>query len=395
MQFSDLPYDCVHNLMKYMPLNERFKLERVNKTFGEIVSSLWDAQKSLAVTRREKSWQWLWPPICYLNCHRFYGQDMFIIRKNGDIGWIKVLRRCKNLKSLTIEVTSTVYGSELAIAFNTYCLNLEHLDGVCYDAQFLANFEPSKKFKCLLISFPDPIRYLDFFKQNHSLELACLKTNDQKECLKYIDHGQLKQIHFRGQWDSSYNVLTSLKSIPSNITNADDVRHLKLTHVELYLGTNVEKLFIRHTGIEQLQLSYAKGMSHAGQLQLISKYLPKLKWFRFYCNDHTCPDQLIERLYDEVSKLAELRILEVIDIFSTHKLEVNGLKKLLISCKKLHTIEHYDGTYSYTEEEKNQIVKLLEDYADLHPKRSIKIKWTRVFDDRLTYTIPANIRLYL
>lgn len=394
MEFSKLPYDFVHNVLHYISLNERVQLERVNKTFKEIIDGLWHAQKSLAVTRLEKSIQWVWPPVCYMKRHTFHEIDIFIIKKDPKIEWTRILEKCKNVRSLSIEMDSSGFGGQLANVLNSNCSKLEHIDGACYDNEFLANFRPGKQFCCFLLFVRGREGYVDFFQANHPFQLMTLRCNDMPNSLQFLDQPKLEQIYFRGEWLESYDPLKGLKSLPSVCLNYADIKHLSLTQMDVYLSADMAQQLRHNKDLEQLHVTYHCEMSQKDHIKDISKYCPNLKWFNFFAYSD-CPDDIMERLYDEASKLKQLRVLEIVDVFSDHHLEIRGLEKLMKNCEKLWKIEHYDGNHSYSDQEKRKILDLLEEYADLHPKRAMKIKWTKVFNDEATYDIPANVRIYL
>src|SRR5690348_11379054 len=105
--FSDLNLDIKYDVLKYLSLVERVRLERVNQEWRQVIESFWKTQLALRVS--------MWPfdarlqeyeETCDVDCHQVREKDTFSLGKNDGLTQLPfvvllaIISRCVNLTAL-------------------------------------------------------------------------------------------------------------------------------------------------------------------------------------------------------------------------------------------------------------------------------------------------------
>lgn len=140
VQFDDLNGDILCEILKYLPLADRTRFERVSSRFKSTINHLWSQQLSLAfvadIRHHESHWS------CNNRAHQVGGCDVVTITSEINFEVVeKLLQKCKKLKSL---VYTHKPSEDFGAVLTQKCPRLEHLEVVAHDDfTCMLDFDPS------------------------------------------------------------------------------------------------------------------------------------------------------------------------------------------------------------------------------------------------------------
>lgn len=125
--FCSLPEDCQLDVLKYLSLNDRIRLDLACKLIANLNDRLWASQRVLHVVfkSRYSSRQLVnCGNFCRQPTHRTFESDVILVRDDSMDNQVRLLEKCANLVSLSWLVPSVAdFGLQLA----NLCPNLRHL----------------------------------------------------------------------------------------------------------------------------------------------------------------------------------------------------------------------------------------------------------------------------
>src|SRR5690349_9630839 len=106
--FGDLNQDIKYDVLKYLNLIERVKLERVNQEWGQVIDSIWRSQLALQISSKPVNIPNSDLEIpCIQDCHQVRKKDAFTLGSFDGLtrmppAMIALLSKCTNLQALYI-----------------------------------------------------------------------------------------------------------------------------------------------------------------------------------------------------------------------------------------------------------------------------------------------------
>lgn len=356
-------------LLKYMPVKERVRFERINTEWSQLLDRLWLSQSGIHFGMRRDT---------IVDCHPIGRNDRSLVAVTPVEVMFKIVSKCKNLKAFEVGANSELFddhnaATQLATVLNANCKMLEHLDIEFLNLAFFELFVPSDKFTCLVPSYYG--RWKLLYERNEPAKLMAMKCLGcwideidprtfgliNKLAVEYLD---------TELWDDGFTELINLKFLSMMEAETEDIRDFhQLEHIRLSSTTNTAliQFFQNNRKLVSLMLNF-EANEVIGKITTLGSNLRKLdlgfsKIAMF--ND--------AQFWLNLAKLTKLRSItlhgeervsedpEIDDLVDT-KLNVNGLALLLKTCTKLKYF-HFDG-YSSAEDittgvEKDQIRKVV------------------------------------
>lgn len=198
-------------LLKYMPINERVRFERFNSMWAKLLARLWFVQDQLLLGTSS--------PII-TRCHPIGRSDNFGAYNTPATVMLKIIRRCKNIKTLYVNSAKGFLefnaATQLANFLND-CKDLEHLDILFINTAFFDLFVPTDKFTCL-----STFEYANFtllyckkgIVEQFPLKCLNLHTFNFKRW-NLIDRTAVEQL-VTDEWDVRFNELINLRFVKVN-----------------------------------------------------------------------------------------------------------------------------------------------------------------------------------
>src|SRR5690349_4288477 len=115
LAFGDLNQDIKHDVLKYLSLIERVKLERVNQEWRQVIDSLWKSQLALKVTSKPFSYQ-TFEETCPHDHHQVRQKDTLALNKRDGLCQLPfavllaIISKCINLTALHLYCIDEYYS---------------------------------------------------------------------------------------------------------------------------------------------------------------------------------------------------------------------------------------------------------------------------------------------
>lgn len=344
-------------LLKYMPIKQRVRFERINTTWARLLARLWMSQKQLKFGN------------CYgrtPECHEFDLNDQCDAPVKI---FLNVLSRCKNLKALEVnshEFDESELAAQLASVLNENCKKLEHLS--VWPSTNLVLFElfiPTTKFTCL---FPLSYERLKILYDKHSDEkLLTLKLIDYGEdevnpmTWDLVDKVTVEYFN-SSRWDMKFNKLINIKYLRVVYAMSGQIGHFhQLENISLFDVTNNDLRRILKNNRKLVTLTLIRGANEA--MSTIVEFGSNLR----YLYTNFTGGALINnhQFWQNLAKLTKLRSLSMfvdVGVRRNEMLNANGIYLLLKRCTKLKYFR-FDCNSNVaditTKDEKEQIRKLV------------------------------------
>lgn len=420
--FEDLAPDIQVQVMQFLPLKSRVRMERVCRNWAAILDYVWKRQKRLAIcfaNRYELD-------ACHDPSHRFTLSDIIVDSNHSFVHTqresFSIVKRCPNLIALYFsanQVATNSFGSDLA----HFCPKLEHISlrdttSFLAFASYATSAEPNHM-RCLQIDsddqdadddFDDEI--CDFISHSPGMESLTNLTNYNTISLIEMIAPKLMELKMGSLDELAVPFLVSgatrLKRLAIKCALDTDSIRLILTlkhlqHLEICATTHAV-LLLAHSSIKLKSLTLVQADSEgfsADDLHLMlsqnSQSLRRLEvaglkivasdmsMFGEYCRRlrslHVLPSDPLtmnQQAIQSLSRLTDLRDLEIGTCILTH----NQLNLLLNSMPKLKEVSLIN-TQSV-----HPLREALIAYARQHPHRQM-IVWCN-YDDRPNASPPRR-----
>lgn len=341
MEFNDLnEYDLIE-LLKYVPLKERIRFERVHSKWAAVLEGLWFSQKQLAFGRMERQW----------NCHQFRFNDMCRSSKPTPTSEIfNIVSRCANLKALSlgdkVNISEPSDCANLATLLNSNCKVLEHSSVfrfAYFDYKaFYELFKPSQMF-CCLINVPPNDVLQTFYEKNcdKPMKLKCIDLLGYSRGTNLLDMVLFDKVEHLSchQWNVKFDGCINLKSLDigqSNLVSSDHqtlfnkLKQLEKVRLHRINNNHLIELFENNVKLNSLDL----GVVDKTTISTIFKLGGNLKRLVVRFNDSTVIND--GQFWQSMSALTKLRHLKIYaDFIDPGNSMLIGLKLVIERCTKL------------------------------------------------------------
>ena len=411
--FNSLCEDIVTNVLVYVSLKERVKLERVNSEWKCLLRNLWSSQRVLMIIEPRDKTNYL-DEQCTNSDHHVRENDIFQVqchyqKNNYDVlsrdAIAGALARATHLKALYY------FHYALNIKLSTLPRTLEHLE-IAYKSVFVWDVRKLDRLTCFS-SFNDNSR------DKYAKELNMFIT----------DNPQLTNVSFYEICREEWLLLLKLKQLESiKLTNGLIAKTLDIFFTETIQECDVDQLVEACPSLKYIDMPVITGH------QLMS--VNKLEGVVIRCSSSRILDNMLTDIVDKHSNtMKRLRIVLENDNIS----DILPLKAMAITLEELHVTSYYELDFSQYDYQfpklhklsvdiktpfhdqlplfrslfkvfpklreitiksdiisttsKTEVLKILTDYAVLHSKRPINVNaklWSHSFKP-IEFELPGNL----
>ncbi|KAI1288503.1 hypothetical protein HDE_09468 [Halotydeus destructor] len=422
MEFCELNSYILEDILKYVPLLERFILSRVSSHWNQALNSLWNGQTGLEFSRLKFDHHDSHSIRCDLHHHRIHESDhvqlIGLQAEEFECILSHFLTKCPKLLVLNILNMRFPLKRTTEELIDKNCPKLEHIElcGERFDGLGQWVLKPDK-LTCLKISLRYNQSYPSIFISNEVDSLSAFvrqctnlvfyygicRATDINEA--FTDNRNIRKVILRGDTYGSVRLPEYVVKQLPNLTYIgigkpyDDVHHLyrpscyqmamnleHLTEIDFNHDVNFYRdqfvLLMQKLGNQLVAINFNGNYGSADNI------LPVLVKCAINLKSLALRSDNIKKSVDLISKFKKLTKLELF----TRSCEVRTkqVDQLLQSCSKLRYIRiEQMNSSSVNMRMRMEVIRILSQYAMLHPLRVIKVDLSPM--PSLTAKVPANL----